>query len=148
MSVITTHCYFLVFSCFPKGTRLSAWFPYRKGSHINSPSSMTCGWGHRSERELGVMQAEGFQLKYSGDPETCRGFSPAPPTRAGSGIPWKPEQVKASPSPPLKKLDPGPGHNTPKPPITHRPSQAHPHRSGKTCMAAAMVCDPRAWGLS
>ena len=80
---------------------MSAWFPYWKGSHVNSPSSMACGWGHRSERELGVMQAEGFQLKYSGDPEACRGFSPVPPTRAGPGIPWKPEQVKASSSPPL-----------------------------------------------
>ena len=70
------------------------------------------------EGELGVMQAEGLQLNNGGDPETCRGFSPAPSTRAAPGIPWKPEQVKASPSsplrsPPLKKLT--------TPPITHHP---------------------------
>ena len=54
------------------------------------------------EGELGVVQADGHQLKNGGDPETCRGFSPAPPTRAGPGIPWKPDQFKASPSPPLR----------------------------------------------
>ena len=43
------------------------------------------------EGELGVMQTEGLQLKYGEKevPETCRGFSPAPPSRTGPGIPWK-----------------------------------------------------------
>ena len=61
-----------------------------------------CGlWQGPLEGELGVVQAEGLQLKNRGDPETCRGFSPAPPTRAEPEIPWNPEQVKASTSPPL-----------------------------------------------
>ena len=81
-----------------------------------------------------MVQAEELKLKDGGDPETFRGFSPTPPTRAGPGIPWKAEEVKASPSPPLrspplKKLTPGPAHKLP---ITHRPAQALPHRSGMT----------------
>ena len=51
------------------------------------------------EGELELVQAEGLQLKYGGDPETYRGFSLAPPTRVGTGIPCKPEHFKASPSP-------------------------------------------------
>ena len=66
-----------------------------------------------------MVQAAGLQLKNSGDPETCRGFSPAPPTRAGPGIPWKAEQVKASPSPPVKKLTPGASPQHPQ--IPHHP---------------------------
>ena len=30
-----------------------AWFPYRKGSCINSPSSVACDWSHRKERVRG-----------------------------------------------------------------------------------------------
>ena len=77
------------------------------------------------EGELGVVQAEGLQVKNSGDPETCRGFSPPPPTRAAPGSLWNPEQVKASPSsplcsPPHKKLTTPPNH--PSPTAPHRPS--------------------------
>ena len=56
--------------------------------------SIFCGfWQGPQEGELGVMQAEGLQLKYGRKevPETYRGFSPASPSRAGPGIPWKSE---------------------------------------------------------
>ena len=81
----------------------------------------------------------------SPSPETCRGFSPAPLTRAGPGISWKTEQFKGSLSPFLSPLL-GQPTTSPNPPSTHSPARALPHRSGMTCMVAAMVCDPRAWG--
>ena len=101
-------------------------FPYRNGKPRKLP--IFCGlWTGPQKGETGVVQAEGLQLKNSGAPETCRGFSPAPPTRAGPGIPWKPEQVKASPSPHLPSkswlLDqPTTPPNPPLPTAPHRPS--------------------------
>ena len=44
-------------------------FPYRKGSHVNSPFSVALCRGHRREGDLEVVEAEGLQLKYSGDPK-------------------------------------------------------------------------------
>lgn len=58
---------FFVFFSFLKGTCLSvAWFPYRKGSHINSPSS-TAVARVTGVRVRGDVQTEGLQMKYGGD---------------------------------------------------------------------------------
>ena len=101
-------------------------FPLQEGKPHKLPIFRGLRQGPR-EGELGVVLAEGLQLKNNGAPQTCRGFSPAPPTRAGPGIPWKPEQVKASPSPPLPSKSWLPGQHTtppnpPSPTALHRPS--------------------------